>query len=306
MLRSVCVEILAIVMTTTACHPVPSETASTVSTRTVAHAMGTTQVPIAPERVVVLDTAPLDAAFALEIQPVGTAVYKEFPPYLGDRVGDITLVGDPNQPNLEAILGLNPDLILWSQPGSNLYEKLSQIAPTVFTDNGGQVGKDAWKDNFLLYAEALGKAKQAEKQLQGYQQRVQQLQEKIGQPQALKVSVLIVNDNVRAYTSGSFSGSVLQDVGFSRPFVQDDPEGYALQLSPEALDDIDGDYIFLVYSTYRPGGFQKDDFMTNPIWSQLRAVQQERVCEVNGDVWIAGRNILAANQILTDIEDCLK
>ncbi|MEM1256504.1 MAG: iron-siderophore ABC transporter substrate-binding protein [Cyanobacteria bacterium P01_H01_bin.21] len=293
-------------MTNQACYPVPLETTQTTPTRTLKHAMGTTQVPIAPERVVVLDTAPLDAALALEIQPVGTAIYKEFPPYLSDRVDNITLVGDPNQPNLEAILALNPDLILWSQPGGNLYEKLSQIAPTVFTDNGGQVGKDAWQDNFLLYAEALGKVEQAEQLLQSYRQRVQQLQETISQPQALKVSVLIVNDNVRAYTAGSFSGSVLQDVGFSRPLAQAESKGYALELSPETLDELDGDYIFLVYSTYRPGGFQKDDFISNPIWSQLQAVQQDRVCEVNGDVWIAGRSILAVNQILTDIETCLE
>ena len=43
---------------------VPPETDNTVPTRSVEHAMGTTAVPIAPERVVVLDYAPLDSALA--------------------------------------------------------------------------------------------------------------------------------------------------------------------------------------------------------------------------------------------------
>ncbi|NEQ42359.1 MAG: iron-siderophore ABC transporter substrate-binding protein [Leptolyngbya sp. SIOISBB] len=267
--------------------------------------MGTSEVPVSPQRVVVLDTAPLDAALALGVKPVGTLVYGQSPDYLGDRVEGIDIIGDGNQPNLEAILNLQPDLILGSKIGAEeLYNQLSQIAPTVLTEGSGRAGD--WPENLQLYAEALGKSAAAEQLLKDYRQRVQQLQAAIAQPQALEISVLIVpSDIVRAFTAGSFSGSVLQDIGLSRPPAQDDPEGYASRLSAESLDALDGDYIFLIYSTYRPGGTSKAAFVRHPIWSQLQAVQQDRVCEVDGAVWIAGRNILAANQILTDVEACL-
>ena len=296
---------LAVSMVLAGCRPnsaVPPAFDS--PSRVIEHAQGKSRVPKSPQRVVVLDTAPLDAVLALGIQPVGAAVYGSWPTYLEKEAGTISSIGDPNYPSMETVLSLKPDLILGSKLGAeNLYSQLLQIAPTVFTEGSGR--SDDWQENLHLYAKALGKHEQAEQLLEDYQQRVQHLQENIDQPQALEISVLIVNDNVRAYTTGSFSGSILQDVGFSRPPAQDDPEGYSVQLSPEALDALDGDYIFLIYSTYRPGGFLKEDFVTNPIWSQLTAVQQGRVCEVSGEVWIAGRNILAANEVLTDIETCL-
>ncbi|MEM7796053.1 MAG: iron-siderophore ABC transporter substrate-binding protein [Cyanobacteria bacterium P01_C01_bin.118] len=274
-------------------------------TRTVAHAMGTTKVPTVPQRVVTLDTAPLDAALALGVKPVGMAIYKQPPEYLKDKIDGIKVIGDGNQPNLETTLALKPDLLLGSTIGQDqTYDQLSQIAPTVLTEGSGRTHD--WQKNLQLYAEALGKSETAEQLLQAYQQKVQQLQEKIDQPQTLEISVLIVNETIRAYTTGSFSGSILQDIGFSRPPAQADPDGYSLELSAEALDTLDGDYIFLIYSTYRPGGSQKEDFVTDPLWSQLKAVQQDRVCQVSGDVWIAGRNILAANQILADVEQCLE
>jgi iron complex transport system substrate-binding protein len=173
----------------------------------------------------------------------------------------------------------------------------------VLTEDSGRTND--WQENLQIYAKALGRSDQANRLLKQYQRRLQQLQAEIGQPEELEISVLIVNQDVRAYTTGSFSGSILQDVGFSRPAAQDDSESYSLELSSEVLEALDGDYIFLVYSSYRPGGLQKIDFVTDPIWSQLQAVQQDQVCEVSGEVWIAGRSILAANQILTDVETCL-
>ena len=284
-----------------------SPVAPTEPVRNIEHAMGTSEVIESPQRVVVLDTAPLDVAVALGIKPVGTAIYGTLPKYLEEQLEGIEIVGDANQPNLETILSLNPDLILGSKIGfEGLYSRLSQIAPTVLTEDSGRAG-NSWQANLQLYAKALGKSNQAEQLLQDYQQRVQQLQEKISQPEALEISVLIVSrDVVRAYVAGSFPGSVLKDIGFSRPPGQSDDQEYVLQLSPEALDTLDGDYIFLVYSTYRPGGFQKENFVTDPVWSQLKAVKQDRVCQVSGEVWIAGRSILAANQILIDVEKCLE
>ncbi|MEM1242797.1 MAG: iron-siderophore ABC transporter substrate-binding protein [Cyanobacteria bacterium P01_H01_bin.26] len=274
-------------------------------TRTVEHAMGTVEVPVSPQRVVTLDTAPLDAALALGIKPIGTAVYGQPPQYLGDQVDGIEIIGDGNRPDLETTLALKPDLILGSAISHNrIYDKLSQIAPTVLTEGSGRAHD--WPENLQLYGEVLGQSEAVDQLLQDYRQRVQQLKATIGQPQAIEISVLLVSkDVVRAHTTGSFSGSVLQDVGFSRTPAQDDEQQYALKLSPEALDTLDSDYIFLIYSASRPGRLSKADFVADPIWSQLEAVQQGNVCQVDNDVWIAGRNILAANQILADVEACL-
>mgnify|MGYP001795575555 FL=1 len=273
--------------------------------RTVDHAKGTSQVPRMPQRVVVLDTAPLAAAIALGIKPVGTIVYGQLPKYLGDEVSGITPVGDGNQPSFEAILQLNPDLILGSKPGNeNLYSQLSQIAPTVLAEDSGRAGD--WPQHFRLYAEALGRSEQAEQLLQSYQEQVETFRQQLDQPADMEISLLASYDNkIGAYTTGSFPGSVLQDIGFARNPAQNTTRRYALQLSQEALTKLDGDFIFLIYSSHFPGVIKIEEFIADPIWSQLKAVQQNRVCEVPNEVWIAGRSILAAQQILVDVGECL-
>src|SRR5687768_15188777 len=115
--------------------------------RSVEHAMGETQIKGMPERVVVLDTGELDSAMTLGVTPVGAveAIPGEgFPSYL-EETGGIENVGTIEEPNLEKIATLEPDLILSSKlRHEQIYDQLSKIAPTVFTETTGVT----WKENF--------------------------------------------------------------------------------------------------------------------------------------------------------------
>lgn len=64
------------------------------------------------------------------------------------------LVGTIEEPNLEAIAALEPDLVISSKVRhEQIYDELSAIAPTVFAENAGAT----WKENVLLYGEAVGR-----------------------------------------------------------------------------------------------------------------------------------------------------
>ncbi|MGD1940600.1 MAG: ABC transporter substrate-binding protein [Leptolyngbyaceae cyanobacterium] len=274
-------------------------------TRTIEHAMGTTAVPVAPERVVVLDYAPLDSALALDVEPVGRLAILPSSLY-PSSVDTIPLVGSGVRPNLETILQLQPDLILSNRVSSGrIYRQLSQIAPTVLTPDNGRNG--AWQDNLRLYAEALGKSEQAEQLLADYQQRVEAVQTVLPQaPEAIAVSVIAHwSGGIVAYSADSLPGSVLKDVGFARNPAQGEGKHYGIRLSREDLTQIDGDVIFLLYNSESEDSVGKAAFVSDPPWSRLEAVQQGSVCEVSSANWAGGRSILAANQILTDVEACL-
>lgn len=93
------------------------EKADGAGPRLVEHVMGTTEVPADPERVVVLDTPHLDTALSLGVTPVGSVqsdVAEGLPAYLGGRTEGIEIVGTIEEPDLEAISALDPDLILSS------------------------------------------------------------------------------------------------------------------------------------------------------------------------------------------------
>lgn len=274
--------------------------APAATTRTITHAMGTTEVPAVPQRVVVLDTGEVDNALALGAPIVGAPVAEvlEYQSYLADRLAGITDIGTISEPNLEAILALKPDLILGSkQRYEAIYSQLSAIAPTVFVESL----RVPWQQNFRLHAEALGKTAEAEALLAAYDQRVAELQATLG-PERAETTISVIRfrpGQVRLYLKSSFIGYILQDVGLGRPASQDQ-DIFSAEITLEQIADVDADYLFI--TGYAQDDSELDTFLTSPLWQTLGAVQADRAIDVDDDHWIAGLGVQAANLVLDDLE----
>ena len=272
--------------------------------RRVAHAMGTSQITGTPERVVVLDTGELDSAVALGVKPVGAVepiAAAGFPAYLGDTVKDAKIVGTIEQPNIEAIAALKPDLILSSKLRHEaIYDQLSRIAPTVFTEEVGVT----WKKNFALHGRALGKADEARRLQTEYETKADDLGEELGEKRArTAVSVVrSVGDEVRIYEKANFLGTILEDVGLPRPPAQDDDE-FTTTATDERIPALDGDVMFL--SRFGDDHRLLGRLQKNRLWSQLGVVRAERVYEVPDDLWFLGIGNLAARRILDGLRTIL-
>nr|WP_246001404.1 iron-siderophore ABC transporter substrate-binding protein [Allorhizocola rhizosphaerae] len=269
------------------------------------HAMGTTAIPAAPKRVVVLDTDKVDTALSLGIKPVGAARAGEltgWPTYFGaDATKDIKEVGTVQEPNLEAIAALKPDLILGSKiRQEKFYAELNKIAPTVYTEN---IGKP-WKENFLLDGAALGKGEQAKSLLDAYQKRASGL--KVNK--SLKVSLVrFMPDHIRVYGPESFSGIVLGDAGVQRTQFQkleSQQDKRFAKVSPERISDVDGDFIF-VAAYGEKAAAEQTRITAGPLWTSLSAVKAGKVQIVPDETWMTGIGVTAANKILDDLEKYL-
>ncbi|MDT0305426.1 iron-siderophore ABC transporter substrate-binding protein [Streptomyces sp. DSM 44917] len=277
-------------------------------TRTVETAMGPVEVPVDPQRVVVLDTGELDSALTLGITPVGAAETDTGVMGLNylpqDRLAEIENVGVIAQPNLEAIHELDPDLILSSRiRNEQQYDELSEIAPTVLTETTGA----PWRENFLVHAEALGRTEEAEAVVAEYEERVAEVTEALGGAEAAsgtEVSALrfIEGGNTRLYGRESYIGTILEDVGVGRPAVVEEAEdGFAVEISPEQVDRADGDVIF--YSSYgSPEASGEEAAVGGPLWDDLTAVQEDRAFHVNDQLWFMGIGYTAAGLILDELE----
>jgi iron complex transport system substrate-binding protein len=272
--------------------------------RSVAHAMGTSRISGTPERVVVLDTGELDSAIALGVKPAGAVepiAGAGFPAYLADAVKGAKIVGTIEQPNIEAIAALKPDLILSSKLRHEaIYDQLSRIAPTVFSEEVGV----AWKGNFALHARALGKTEEARRLQAEYEAAAGELGELLGERRArMSVSVVrSVGDEVRIYEKANFLGTILDDVGLPRPGAQDDEE-FATTATEERITDLDGDVMFL--SRFGDDHRLLSRLQSNRLWSRLRVVRAKRVYEVPDDLWFLGIGNLAARRILDGLRTIL-
>ena len=283
-----------------------AEAAPAQDTRTVEHAMGTTEVAGTPERVVVLDTGELDAVLALGVTPVGavrTDVSDALPAYIEDAgvdASDIAAVGTIAEPDLEAIAALEPDLVLSnSVRHADIYEQLSGIAPTVFAESIGE----SWQENLLLAGEALGRADEAQALLDEHAARAEEVGALFGDPAATEVSVVRFLDGtlIRLYGEGSFIGSVLADVGFARPELQRTGETF-VEISPEQVTRADGDLLF--HAAYGDEGATASGQVTGgPLWSSIPAVAEGRAFEVSDDRWFLALGPIGAGLVLDDLEE---
>lgn len=271
--------------------------------RVIEHAMGSTEIPGTPEKVVVLDTGELDSAMTLGVTPVGSVEAVEglgYPSYL-EGTDSIENVGTIEQPNLEKIATLEPDLILSSKlRHEKIYDQLSEIAPTVFTETTGVT----WKENFDLHAEALNKTDEAEQVKMEYQERIDEFQGAVGEDPPEVSVVRFLPGDTRIYQKESFIGTILQDAGLPRPKSQDVEDFAILNASQEFIPKMSGDVIFTtVYGPEKDSTLE--EITSDPLWQQLEAVQQGRVYEVSDDLWMLGIGYTAAGGVVDDLEKYL-
>ncbi|HET6392324.1 MAG TPA: iron-siderophore ABC transporter substrate-binding protein [Blastococcus sp.] len=283
----------------------PTAGADRAFPRTVEHAMGSTEIPERPERVVVLDTGELDTALALGVVPVGavtTGASDDFLSYLADDAADVEPVGTVAEPDLEAIAALQPDLILSNRTRHEaIYEQLGQIAPTVFAERVGVV----WKENFLLDAEALGLEARAEAELDEYEASAAALGEDLGDPAGTTISALrFVEGTVRVYTRESFIGTVLADIGLDQLELPTGQVPTFAELAAEEVTRADADIV--LYSSFGPADASGEDgVVAGPLWPRMGAVADGRAHAVEDDIFFTGIGLRAATLQLQELRELL-
>ncbi|MCA1319697.1 iron-siderophore ABC transporter substrate-binding protein [Bacillus tianshenii] len=271
---------------------------------TVEHAMGTAEIKGTPEKVVILTNEGTEALLAMGVKPVG-AVQS----WLGDTWYDhiksdmegVEVVGTESAVNLEAIAALKPDLIIGNKlRQEDVYEQLNAIAPTVFAETL----KGDWKENFALYSKALNKEEEGKKVMDDFDSRVASMKEELGDKLEQEVSVIrFTAGNVRIYQKDSFSGIILDQLGFARPESQN-VDSFMVEATKETIPLMDGDIMF--HFSYETGDGEatkvKDEWLKDPLFQNLEVVKAGDVHEVSDAVWNTAGGVLAANLMLDDIE----
>ncbi|MGG6269527.1 ABC transporter substrate-binding protein [Leptolyngbya sp. AN03gr2] len=277
--------------------------------RLVDHALGKACVPETPKRLATLSTTDLVSALALGVKPIATVFYSspsDVPAYLKDKLDQIQVLGTRDQPSIERVIELKPDLLLgMSYSAEPIYPLISRIAPTVVYE---WKGTSSWRDHFNFVAQALGKTTEATQVWAQYQQRIQALKAALKMNttgnRPLKVSVFhICCGMLHIDVKNSFNGSILDDVGFQRPASQNVPiEGGVEFISEELLPEvIDADVLFIPTDPQDRDSKRKlSELMQSPLWQQLEVVKQGKVYLVDYHVW-RGANLFAANGVIDDL-----
>lgn len=288
-------------------EPAASDDKATI---TIEHAMGSTVIEGQPKRVAALDASYVDAAIALETEVVAFTSYRtidgELPEYLGSGIqeyaADAQDIGSLEEPSLEKLAEINPDLIVSAKVRHEaLYDELSELAPTIFSDSTGPT----WKENILLLGQALGKEDLAEEKIKAYEDRAAAIGDEIKTTLGALPTISIVRfagePTVRLYTENSFPGEVMNDVGFPRPEGQPPSDTIAADISQEQIPVLDADYMFV--SVWDPADTATADianqFKTNPLWATLTG----EIKEVQDITWFTAVGLQGAHSMLDDLAE---
>lgn len=270
------------------------------------------------QKVVVLEWTYAEDLLAVGVQPAGMADisdyedYVNIEPQLDETVVD---VGGRQEPNLEAIAALEPDLIVGvSFRHDAMIEQLETIAPTViFNPYPEDESVDLYQEmetTFLEIAKAVGKTTEGEQVLTDLEA---QYEEKAAEIEAadLETKDVILTlaysgaqaPEIRVFTPNSMASIILERIGLNNVHEPDQFEIFGSStFNVEGLVKYeDANYL---YTVPEEDNIYENQLKGNPVWENLAFVQEGRTYDLGADTWLYG-GPLSAETLMNQITDVL-
>lgn len=282
-----------------------NQTSQTFKEKTIVHDFGTTELKKAPKRIVILDNLYGEILDPLDITPVGATTgqsdSQEFSTLFKKQYKDakVVSVGWQGSPDLDKIAELKPDLILMTGEQEDLYEELSEIAPTV----GYQINTDEnwdYHETSLKVAEIFDKRDEMKKDLDRLDAReavfAENVKAKFGDQ---KLMYLRVTDNDILYYAYGHFGYLYDTYHFNRAETFN-PDDMFQVIDPDKLKDINPDLLIVQADSQE---LLDNKLKNSPVWTSLKAVQNNKVIYADYSTYMLGFGIVSQEAIMKQISD---
>lgn len=282
-----------------------SKTSHTFKAKTIVHDFGTTELKKAPKRIVILDNLYGEILEPLDLTPVGATTGQEgsqefstlFKKHYKDA--DVVSVGWQKSPDLEKIKELKPDLILMTVDQEGLYDKLSEIAPTV----GYRINTDEnwdYHETSLKVAEIFDKRDEMKDALDRMDAKeavfAENVKAKFGDQKLMYLRV--TGNDIRYYAYGHF-GYLYDTYKFNRAQTFN-PEDMYQAIDIDKLKDINPDLLIVQADSQ---DLLDNKLKNTPVWSNLKAVQNNNVIYADYSTYMLGFGIVSQEAIMNQISD---
>lgn len=255
----------------------PSEQ-ETKETRIVKDVKGEVEIPVHPERIVDISGAS-DILSILGYDVIGTANsdgydYTKLPSYLEDILGNAQILGYSMlaEMDVEAIIALEPDLIVISTVQEKMYDQLSKIAPVVMVE----MKQMDWKEDFMHVATIFGEEEKAAQWIDTYLAKAKEVGESIkatyGEDSSY-LAFLASAGSLFIFDSAGLGTIFYDDMGLAKPEGMPKQENVSLPVVTfEGLAEINADYIFAIATDE-----DLEALTSSSIWNGTEAVKKGNV-----------------------------
>ncbi|MFC5591998.1 ABC transporter substrate-binding protein [Sporosarcina soli] len=251
------------------------------ATRTYESVKGPVELPLHPERVVVIDQDYVGDVLATGITPIATTGWAFETPYFEERLKDVESIGDKSSFSIEKVIELEPDLILTYN--EEQYESLSKIAPTVIIPFGMYAD---YKERLLEIANVLNREKEAKQFLADFDKKVED-QKKELEPilqNDPRIVILEMTDK-DSYLFGDSYGRggqvIYNELQLNAPQKVVDiafKDGWA-SISQETIPEYLGEADFILLGVRDNGVENSKEIMKSKLWQDLPAVKSDHIFE---------------------------
>ena len=284
-----------------------NEDKTTENTVTVTDVRGEVEIPANPKRIVDL-SGNSDILSILGYKVVGTANsdaydYTKFPSYLEDTLSGAKILGYSMQDTMdvEAVMNLNPDLIVISTVQEKMYDALSEIAPTVMI----QLEALNWKDDVRALGKVFGKEDVANEWIANYESKAKEAGDKIKAKygdDTTYLSFLASGGQFFVFDGAGFGDVLYKDMGLAKPEGMPEQTDISLPVvTYEGLAAIKADYIFAIATDEDLAQLE-----ANSIWNNLPAVKNGNVVILESSPYFnQGYSPIGREKLVDEIGDML-
>ena len=284
-----------------------NEDKTTENTVTVTDVRGDVEIPADPQRIVDL-SGNSDILSILGYDVVGTANsdaydYTKFPSYLEETLSGAKILGYSMQDTMdvEAVMNLNPDLIVISTVQEKMYDALSEIAPTVMI----QLEALNWKDDVRTLAKVFNKEDVANEWIANYENKAKEAGDKIKAEygeDTTYLSFLASGGQFFIFDGAGFGDVLYNDMGLAKPAGMPEQTDISLPVvTYEGLAAIQSDYIFVIATDEDLAQLE-----ANSIWNNLPAVKNGNVVVLESSPYFnQGYSPIGREKLVDEIGDML-
>ncbi|PRX43478.1 iron complex transport system substrate-binding protein [Prauserella shujinwangii] len=252
------------------------------------------------ERVVALEWAEAEMLVTLGVMPVGVSQVEDYGKWVTAAKLDASVrdVGTRAEPNVDTIVGLEPDLVVMEgYRSAPLVEQLEQYVPVLVTE-GSDAGDNLnrMRDDFTMIAEAVGERAEAERVLSGFDAALAETKRKIADAGAAGESFVIADGwqegnaiAIRPYGEGALASQLAIAAGLRNAWPGEVDKVWGLgQTDVEGLTTITDEDARFLYSASGGEDVFADGLADNAIWKSLPFVRAGHVHRMSDGIWTFG------------------
>lgn len=264
------------------------------------------------QRVVVLEWTFTEDIIALGVQPVGNADNENYKLYVTSEApldASVTDVGSRDEPDLETIASLKPDLIIANTGGhEGIYDQLKGIAPTLifglYPEEGQGDQYTIMEDTFKTIAAAVGKTAEGDKVLADLDAHYAAAKTKLTEAGKEGLNYVLTQAysyqnaaTLRLFTDNSLAVQTLDRIGLKNDWKPEKFEAYGFTTSTvEALPAVQDSN--LMYIVQKDDNIFTKELKDNSVWNGLNFVKENRTFGLSSTTWVFGGPI--SSKVIVD------